>query len=136
MCRPLPFFLFVFFVCFVCFVVTPAVAQTSYPMVTHVTPVAVQRGKTAEVSVEGQMGFARTYKVLFDGSGVGAEVVPAPQAKPPVRSVKLKVTVAADAPLGVREFRVATALGVSSVGQLLVVDDPVVQESGDNNTIA
>jgi hypothetical protein len=27
-------------------------------------------------------------------------------------------------------------LGISSVGQLVVVDDPVVQESGDNNTLA
>jgi hypothetical protein len=116
---------------------TPAGAQTSYPMVTHVTPVAVQRGKASEVTVEGQMNFAGAYKVLFEGAGVSAEIVPsaAPQ-KPPVRSVKLKLTVAADAALGVREFRIATALGISSVGQLLVVDDPVVQESGDNNTLA
>ncbi len=127
-----------FFVFFVFFVVSPAPAQTSYPMVTHVTPVAVQRGKTSEITVEGQMNFAGAYKVLFEGAGVGAEVVPAaaPVQKPPIRSVKLKVTVAADAPLGVREFRIATSLGVSSVGQFLLVDDPVVQESGDNNTLA
>jgi hypothetical protein len=115
----------------------PAAAQTSYPMVTHVTPVAVQRGKTGDVTVQGQMNFAGAYKVLFEGAGLAAEVVPdAAGQKPPVRSVKLKVAVAADAPLGVREFRIATSLGASSVGQLLVVDDPVVQESGDNNTIA
>ena len=29
----------------------PAAAQTSYPMITHVTPVAVQRGKSTEVLV-------------------------------------------------------------------------------------
>jgi hypothetical protein len=136
MCR-LILFLPSFFVFFVCFVVNPVAAQTSYPMVTHALPVAVQRGKTADVSVEGQMNFAGAYKVLFEGSGLAAEVVPgAAGQKPPVRSVKLKVTAAPDAPLGVREFRVATAHGVSSVGQLLVVDDPVVQESGDNNTLA
>jgi hypothetical protein len=112
-------------------------AQTSYPMVTHVTPVAVQRGKTSEITVEGQMNFAGAYKVLFEGTGISADIVPAtPAPKPPVRSVKLKVTVAADALLGVREFRIATSLGISSIGQLLLVDDPVVQESGDNNTIA
>src|SRR5881397_1692828 len=33
----------------------PASAQTSFPMITHATPVAVQRGQTAEVVVEGQM---------------------------------------------------------------------------------
>jgi hypothetical protein len=119
------------------FAAVPAAAQTSYPMVTHALPVAVQRGKTADVTVEGQMNFAGAYKVLFEGAGVAAEVVPAPVAqKPPIRSVKLKVTAAPDAPLGVREFRVATSFGVSSVGQLLIVDDPVVQESGDNNTLA
>src|SRR5438874_10911875 len=86
---------------FVCFVVTPAGAQTSYPMVTHVTPVAVQRGKTSEVTVEGQMNFAGAYKVLFEGAGASAEVVPstAPQ-KPPVRSAKLKPTAAPAAPPG------------------------------------
>jgi hypothetical protein len=119
------------------FAAAPAAAQTSYPMVTHALPVAVQRGKPADVTIEGQMNFAGAYKVLFEGSGLAAEVVPAPAGqKPPVRSVKLKVTAAPDAALGVREFRVATSSGVSSVGQLLVVDDPVVQESGDNNTLA
>jgi hypothetical protein len=121
---------------FVAIVAAPAAAQTSYPMVTHATPVAVQRGKTSDVTVEGQMSFAGAYKVLFEGAGLSAEVIPAAATKPPVRAVKLKVTAAPDAALGVREFRIATASGLSSVGQLLVVDDPVVQESGDNNTLA
>jgi hypothetical protein len=117
-------------------------AQTSYPMITHVTPAAVQRGQTAEVTVEGQMNFFGVYKALFDGPGLSAEVVaaPAPKAttgeRPQVRSVKLKLTVAADAAPGVHDFRLASALGVSSIGQLVVVDEPVVQESGDNNTPA
>lgn len=109
-------------------------AQTSFPMITHVTPVAVQRGRTAEVTVEGQMDFRGAYAVLVRGRGVTAEVQEVPSPKPPVRSVKLKVTVAADAPLGVREFRIVTSLGLSSLGQLLVVDEPVVSESGANNT--
>jgi hypothetical protein len=115
----------------------PTAAQTSYPMVTHTLPVAVRRGQTGEITVDGQMNFAGAYKVLFEGGGLSAEVVPGPATqKPPVRSVKLKVTAAADAPLGVREFRIATASGISSVGQLLVVDEPVVREAGDNNTLA
>jgi hypothetical protein len=125
--------------------VTPA--QTSFPMVTHCTPVAVQRGKTAEVTVEGQMNFADATSVLTDGPGLSATVVPGPppktDAKPKggtspaaVRAVKLQFTVADDAPLGPHEFRVVTKLGLSSVGQLLVVDDPVVTESGNNNTPA
>jgi Bacterial pre-peptidase C-terminal domain len=114
--------------------------QTSYPMITHTTPVAVQRGQTTEVVVEGQMNFAGVYKALFEGSGISAEVMPEPPPKmatgqkPQVRSVKLKLTVAPEAALGVREFRLAANLGISSIGQLVVVDDPVVQENGDNNT--
>ncbi len=118
-----------------------APAQTSYPMISHVHPVAVQRGKTAEVTVEGTQNFFGTYKALFEGAGLTAEVVPQPAPKadtgrPLVRSVKLKVTAAPDAALGPREFRVASTLGVSSVGQIVVVDDPVVVEAGDNNTRA
>src|SRR5207253_5806470 len=64
---------------------------------------------------------------------------PAPKVKgaqvPQVRNVKLKLNVASDAALGVRDFRLVSTLGVSSIGQLVIVDDPVVQESGDNNTI-
>jgi hypothetical protein len=116
-----------------------APAQTSYPMISHVHPVAVQRGKTTEVTVEGTQNFFGTYKALFDGTGLTPEVVaqPAPKgdtARPVVRAVKLKLTVSPDAALGPREFRVASVLGVSSVGQLVVVDDPVVVEAGDNNT--
>jgi hypothetical protein len=117
-----------------------AAGQTSYPMITHTFPVAVQRGRTTEVTVEGQMNFAGVYKALFEGDGIRAEVmpVPVPKAVPPqkplVRAVKLRLTVAADAAPGVREFRLASPLGVSSIGQLLIVDEPVVLESGVNNT--
>lgn len=119
-------------------------SQTSYPMITHMHPVAVQRGQTVEVTVEGQMNFAGVYKALFEGVGIAAEIggtaeatAPAKgKAAPPgqVRAVKMKLTVAPDAALGVREFRLASSLGLSSVGQLLVVDDPVVVEKLPNNT--
>jgi hypothetical protein len=112
-----------------------APAQTSFPMITHTTPVAVQRGKTTEVVVSGQMNFQGVYKALFEGEGIRAEILPEPKSfKPPLRTVRLKLTVAVDAPLGVREFRLASGLGVSSVGQLLICDYPVVSESDANNT--
>ena len=102
-------------------------AQTSFPMITHAYPVAVQRGTTSEITVDGQMNFAGAYKALFEGSGVSAECTsPPPVPGTLLKSVKVKVTIAKDAPLGVREFRIATTLGLSSVGQLLIVDDPVV----------
>jgi len=118
-----------------------AAAQTSFPMITHTTPIAVQRGKSVEVAVEGQQNFHGAYELLIAGAGIDGQLVPTPivkdTAQPPVvRSVKVKLNVAPDAALGVREFRLATTLGVSSLGQLLVVDEPVVEEKGPNNTFA
>ncbi len=114
-----------------------ASAQTSFPMITHAYPVAVQRGTTTEISVDGQMNFAGAYKALFEGTGVTAEASsPPPVPGTLLKSVKMKVAVAKDAPLGVREFRIATTLGISSVGQLLIVDDPVILEAPNNNTVA
>ena len=131
----------VFSLCLCVSVVQTTSAQTSFPMITHANPVAVQRGKTVEMIVEGQMNFAGCYKALFEGTGITAEVVAAAaKAKAgtgrQVSNVKLKVTVAPDARSGVREFRVASLLGISSVGQLVVVDDPVVAETAANNTAA
>lgn len=116
-------------------------AQTSYPMITHTSPVAIQRGQTSEVTVEGQMNFFGVYKVLFDGPGLSAEVVPGPalkpgQVPPVVRTIKIKITATKEAALGVHEFRVAANLGLSSVGQLVVVDEPVVEEKTNNNATA
>jgi hypothetical protein len=113
-------------------------------MVTHTSPVAVQRGKTITVAVFGQMNFAGIYKALFQGQGIKAEIIPLRGPKPlpkrkgkfPVRQVHLKLTVDAAASLGVREFRLASNLGVSSIGQVVVVDDPVVVKKGNNNTPA
>ncbi len=116
-------------------------AQTSYPMLTHTTPVAVQRGKTTEVTVHAQMNLYGAYKALFEGAGIKAEVVTKPAKKngstvPRVSSIKLKLTVAPDAALGMREFRLASVLGISSVGQIVIVDAPVVEEASANNTRA
>lgn len=106
-------------------------------MITHVTPVAIQRGKTTEVTVTGQMNFVGVYKALFEGKGLSAvnlPPAPTPTPKTPAKSVTMKIDAAADAPLGVRDFRLGSTLGASSIGQILVVDSPVVQESGVNNT--
>jgi hypothetical protein len=111
-------------------------------MVTHTSPVAVQRGRTTEVTVAGQQNFQGVYRALFQGTGITAAIVatPAPPVKPPakpvVRQARLRLTVAADAPLGVRDFRLVSSSGISSVGQLVVVDDPVLEEKEPNNTPA
>lgn len=117
----------------------PIQAQTSFPMITHTSPVAIQRGKSAVVTVQGQMNFAGPYKVLVEGKGVTGEYAPPEKPVDPktvLRAITVKFTAAPDAPLGVYDFRVATELGISSLGQLLVVDDPVIVEAPGINTPA
>ena len=68
-------------------------AQTSFPMITHAYPVAVQRGTTVDVDVASQMNFAGAFKALFEGTGISAEVTsPPPVPNAVIKSVKMKVT--------------------------------------------
>ena len=135
-------FLVLSLACAVCLAV-PAIAQTSFPMVWSTYPAGVERGKTTVVTVyaggsEGGGGgnVYGAYKVLFEGQGVTAEIVPPekgwpakdpkkPMEVPVVAEVKMRVTVAPDAALGVREFRICTPRhGISTVGLLVIGDEP------------
>jgi len=120
--------------------VSLAAGQTSYPMITHISPVAVRRGTTVEILIDGQMNFAGVHTMLVEGKGVSGEPIlnapPKDSAMPAVKSVKLKVKADADATLGVREFRLASTLGISTLGQLLVTDDPVIVEAANNDVAA
>lgn len=123
-------------------------AQTSFPMICAADPLAVQRGKSTDVMVhaggDGGGNLYGAYKVLFSGSGITGTVIPPdkgwpakdpkkPWSLPTVADVKVRVTVAPDAALGVREFRMATERhGVSTVGQLIVTDSPETPEVEPN----
>jgi hypothetical protein len=118
-------------------------AQTSYPMTTRVEPTAATRGRTVELLISGQENFDGAWAVLCQGPGLHGEVVkvetpdrPQARSRPAARrhtnaQVRATIEVAHDAPLGPREIRVATPQGVSSVGLVVVVDDPVVSEEDD-----
>ena len=119
-----------------------ASAQISYPMVMSLKPVAVQQGSTTECEVNSRYTMLGTYQVTVGGGGVTAQVVPPvmPELKPgekpkDVTKLKVKFTVTADALPGVREFRLASPNGASTIGQLVVVRDPVVLEVADNDSI-
>jgi len=121
----------------------PALAQTSYPMLMSLKPVAIQVGTTSECEVQSRYTMLGAYQVFVSGNGIQAEVVPPEAPKDPPKpgekpkeltKLKVKFTVTADALPGVREFRLATPNGASTVGQLVVVRDPVIVESADNNT--
>lgn len=118
-----------------------AAAQTSYPMVMSLKPVAVQAGTTAECEVQSRYSMLGTHQVFFSGEGLSAEIVP-PDVPPPkagekpkdVTKLKLKISATSDALPGVREFRLATPQGASTVGQIVVVRDPVIVEQPGHDT--
>ncbi|MBL9095048.1 MAG: PPC domain-containing protein [Planctomycetaceae bacterium] len=137
-------------------VTSQAAAQSSYPMLMDVAPLAVQAGASAEHTVHARYNLFGAYQVIVAGAGVTGEPIPepvaakkdekkdekkdskpaTPPAKPNQVNHKVRFTAKPDALLGVREIRLATPQGLSTVGQLLVVRDPVVVESGKNNTLA
>lgn len=66
-----------------------------------------------------------------------ADVKPAePAKKPDLPKLQVRFAAAADALPGVREFRLATPQGLSTVGQVVVTLDPVVTETGKNDVMA
>jgi hypothetical protein len=114
-----------------------ASAQISYPMIMGLKPVAVQVGTTAECEVHSRYTLFGTHQIFITGTGVYAEPIPpdAEAAKNPqtITKLKLKITADPEALPGVREFRLATPTGASTVGQLVIVRDPVIAEKADND---
>lgn len=116
-----------------------AYAQTGYPMVMSLKPVAVQAGASGEVEFNTRYSMFGADQVLVSGTGVSGEVLH-PEVKegekpPSLTKMKVKFIADADAMPGVRDVKIATPQGVSTVGQLVVVRDPVIYESGENNTL-
>ncbi len=124
-------------------------AQTAYPMLMDLSPVAAEVGQTSEHTIHSRHDMSGAYQIVVTGEGVTAEVVlpevkaeekdkekakdKAKAKKKDLVELKVRFTVAADAKLGVRDFRLATPQGASTLGQVVIVRDPVVQESGDNS---
>ncbi|MEZ6124681.1 MAG: hypothetical protein R3C49_16150 [Planctomycetaceae bacterium] len=83
-------------------------AQTSYPMLMGLSPVAAQRGRTSEHVLESRYTMFGADRVIVTGEGVSAEVVspmkPDKDGKEPsLTKITLRVSVAEDALPGVRD---------------------------------
>jgi hypothetical protein len=129
--------------------VPSAFADRFYPMIMAVSPVAVQAGKTQTCELESRYSMEGAYRVLVSGEGVTGEVEQAAVATvgakggrkggarrgAGVSQLKVRFTTAADALPGMRDVRVITPLGASTLGQIVVVRDPVVSEAPNNNTM-
>lgn len=119
--------------------------QTSYPFLHSLYPSGLQRGQTVEVTLSGLHNYHGAYKVLVEGAGLEGVVVPpeggwpAPDPNtgqpPAINEIKLRFTAAPDARQGLREVRVVTPRGASSVGQMVIGDEPELLEAEPNNAL-
>lgn len=114
-------------------------AQTSFPMLVSLKPVAAQVGKASEHSLQSIHSMYGANQVIVTGTGVTGEIVskmePGKDGKPPnMQQLQVRFAVAPDARPGVRDFRIVSPVGPSTVGQLLVVTDPVIAEQAPNDT--
>ena len=122
-------------------VAEPLAAQTPYPMLMSLKPVAATVGQSSEHTVKSRYSLHGAYQILVDGTGVTAEVVD-PRATeegkdgktPNLQDLKISFTVDEDAVPGVRDFRIATPRGVSTLGQVVISRGKVTYESDKNNT--
>src|SRR5437868_1807258 len=133
--------------------VASAQTNNSYPMLMSVKPAAAQIGQTTEHEVSARYILSGADQVIVAGDAVKGEIVPEEKSdkdpkeepKPGRRrgrgqrnasKIKVRFTVAADAVPGVRDFRIITPHGASTVGQIVIARDPVVSETADNDTPA
>lgn len=121
--------------------VATAEAQTSYPMLMGLKPVAAQVGKESVHEVRARYNLWGASAVIVSGEGVQGEVVtefaPPDESgkKPSVSQIQVKFTVAPDALPGVRDFRLMTPQGPSTIGQLVITSQTVVVEADKNDTL-
>jgi hypothetical protein len=119
-------------------------------MIMGIKPVAIQVGTTAELTVQARYSMDGSYRVLISGTGVTGEVTDArskadvgPKRKQTAKrskrtavleSINVEFRAEKDALPGIRDIRLAGPYGASTVGQLLVVQDPVIAEAKDNDS--
>ncbi|MCA9050439.1 MAG: PPC domain-containing protein [Planctomycetaceae bacterium] len=114
-------------------------AQTSYPMLMSLSPVAVQQGTSSEHTLDARYSMYGAYQVLVTGDGLTAEIVTAMEPdkdgrEPSLTKIQLQFTATKDALPGVRDFRIVGPTGASTLGQVVVVRDPVITEDRNNDT--
>ena len=114
-------------------------AQTAYPMVMSLEPPAAVIGAETEHTIKSRYSMYGASQIVIEGEGVTASVVPhhvkEGEKVPSLTSMKIMIKVAADAQPGIRDFRVLTPHGASTVGQLVIARDRVISETDDNNSM-
>lgn len=106
-------------------------ASAASPSLTSIRPVGGQRGSEVEVVLGGdRLGDAR--EILFYQPGITVKSIEPVNGQ----QVKAKLQVAADCPLGIHDFRLRTATGLSALRTFSVGVFPNVAEAEPNNEFA
>jgi hypothetical protein len=119
-------------------------AESTFPMVMGISPVAVQSGTTSDCVVTARYSLHGASRVIISGEGVTAQIPPQEPVKPNkgqpnnsrIDRLKVRFKAATGALPGVRDVRIVTPRGVSTLGQIVVVRDPVIREKPNNDTMA
>ncbi len=121
---------------------TQAETKIGFRQLTTTHPVAVQRGVDSEVKLRSNFTLNNTHSVLFAREGVTMNCLESKPIEAPRKGrgskgtpFRFEVKTPKDQTPGIYEFRVATDQAVSSCGQIMVTEYPVVLESeGDNQS--
>ena len=110
-----------------------AVAFCQPPTLSHTTPAGVQPGQSTDVVFHGaNLAGASGIWTSFPASAVLTPGMENNGTQP--ASVSYRLTIPADAPLGVGAIRVMTGKGVSNLRLLLIDDLPAIAKVGNNKT--
>ncbi len=108
-------------------VTAPPPAPVPPPELRTVSPAAIQRGTEQLITITGS-NLVDITGVVFSGKGLNAKLEQVPNAS----TVKLKITAAKDAPVGVQEIRLIGKHGLSNCRYLYVDYLPVIAEKEPN----
>lgn len=122
----------------------PQLPGAAQPRLLVVQPAGGQAGSTVEVTLTGQ-DLDEPQGLLFSAPGIKAEAVPEPAADPKKKpaprqpnapmTVRFKVSIPPDAPLGAHDIRFVGKLGVSNPRAFVVGDLPESVEKEPNNDV-
>ena len=127
-------------------VLLTGIAAGQTPRINYVTPMGGQAGASFELTVTGQdvenakgvyFSFPGATFELQGSENFNPKVDPKKKKGPPAKqlSQKFKVTLPADAPLGVHDVRLITSNGVSNPRAFVVGDLPEVNEAEPNDDL-
>ncbi|MBI3821971.1 MAG: PPC domain-containing protein, partial [Planctomycetes bacterium] len=112
------------------------------PRISHIMPIGGQAGTTFDLKVTGQ-DLKDVEGLHFNFPGVkvqveGSEVTPVEKKgkpAPPLNSQKFKVTLPANAPIGIQDVRIVTKAGISNPRAFVVSDHKEFAEEEPNDDV-